>query len=123
MRAAATRQQTGQWAEAIVHEYLCEQGLRSVERNFRCKTGEIDLIMWHGLYLVFVEVRYRASQRYGGAIASINARKQAKLLQTAQYYLLKHPRLQNALCRFDTVLVSGSVDAPQIEWLQNAFTA
>ncbi len=111
----------GQWAEELAHTYLCEQGLLPLERNFRCKRGEIDLIMFDHDILVFVEVRYRKSQSYGGSLESINARKQQRILTTATYYLHTHRWAHQHPCRFDVVLLSGTTDNPQLRWIADAF--
>jgi len=89
-----------------------------VECNYRCRFGEIDLIMSEGKTLVFVEVRMRASDSFGGVAASITSVKQAKLLRTARHYLsgLKH----EPSCRFDAVLMTGA-NNPRIEWIRDAF--
>jgi putative endonuclease len=113
------RNKLGQWAEELAYQYLCEQGLQSVERNYRCKIGEIDLIMLDGKILVFVEVRYRKSQRYGGSMASIDTRKQQKILTVATAYLQKYN--QERQCRFDVVLVDGAIEKPQLNWISDAF--
>ncbi len=104
---------TGQAAEQAALDYLVQQGLTLVQRNFRCRHGEIDLIMQHHAALVFVEVRKRASARYGGAAASITASKQARLITAAQIYLqqYRHP----PACRFDAV----AIEKEKIIWLQN----
>ena len=108
----------GSDAEQTALSYLLNQGLLLVERNYRCRFGEIDLIMSEGKTLVFVEVRMRASDVFGGAAASITAAKQAKLLRAARHYLsgLRY----EPSCRFDAVLMSG-VHNPRIEWIRNAF--
>ncbi|MCK5877948.1 MAG: YraN family protein [Candidatus Marithrix sp.] len=111
--------QVGQWAEELAHTYLCKQGLQPVMRNYRCKIGEIDLIMTDGKILVFVEVRYRKYKRYGGSMASIDARKQRKILTVASHYLQSHNNEQQ--CRFDVILVDGAVEKPQLNWIADAF--
>jgi putative endonuclease len=111
------KQVTGQHGEDEALAYLQRQGLVAVERNFRCKAGEIDLIMRHGDTLVFVEVRKRADTRHGGAAASITASKQRKLLRAAQFYLLRF-RMPPA-CRFDVVAIDGG----SLNWIRNAITA
>jgi putative endonuclease len=109
---------TGRRAEDAALAYLGERGLRAVERNFRCRAGEIDLIMRDGACLVFVEVRYRSSDRYGSPAESVSARKQARLLAAAQYYLQMHPGQRELAMRFDVVAVRpGS----RIEWISDAF--
>lgn len=107
----------GAAAETLARQYLVGQGLRFVARNVRGRFGEIDLIMYHGPCLVFVEVRYRRSSGFGGAIASIDEKKQHKLSATALGYLQRHPH--DGPCRFDVVAIGGPAD--RIEWLQNAF--
>ncbi len=107
----------GAAAEQTAADYLARQGLTLVERNFRCRLGEIDLIMRDGQTLVFVEVRQRASQQFGGAAASIDSRKQQKLVATAQLYLAKSGKMPS--CRFDAVLMQGQT----IQWIRDAFGA
>jgi putative endonuclease len=96
---------------------LQRAGLKLVERNYRCRFGEIDLIVREGSTLVFVEVRMRTSERFGGAAASITSAKRAKLLRTARHYLAGIARAPQ--CRFDALLVNGRNYS--IEWLKNAF--
>ena len=95
----------GARAEALAAEYLERQGLTVLERNFRTRRGEIDLVMRDGAMLVFVEVRLRTSSAYGGAAASITPRKQARLIAAAQVYLARLGR--EPPCRFDAVLLEA----------------
>lgn len=113
-----SRNKQGAAAENLAAQYLQEQGLRLLERNYRVRGGEIDLIAQEGETLVFVEVRLRRSQRFGGAAASVDIHKQTKLLLAAQHYL----RGRDLPCRFD-VLLLDEIDAARIDWIQNAFTA
>jgi len=99
---------------------LRKHGLALIELNFSCRYGEIDLILQDQAYLVFVEVRYRKSSLYGGAIASIDARKQGKLRRSAEYYLIKRKK-PDCACRFDILCIDGNLDKPQFNWVQNAF--
>ena len=108
----------GEAAENLAAAYLQRAGLKLVERNYRCRFGEIDLIARDGATLVFVEVRMRSSERFGGAAASITRAKQHKLLRTARHYLAGIARAPQ--CRFDAMLINGNTNA--IEWLKNAFT-
>lgn len=108
----------GQLAEVMAATFLQKQGLKLVEKNFRCKYGEIDLIMQDGKTLVFVEVRLRSNQNYGGAAMSINQAKQQKLTRSAEHYLQTH-HIQSA-CRFDAILLQ-STQLNAVEWIQNAF--
>lgn len=111
----------GQRAEDAALAYLSERGLRVVERNFRCRAGEIDLIMRDGACLVFVEVRYRRSDRYGSPAESVAARKQARLLAAAQYYLQTHPAERALAMRFDVIAVKPAQPGLHIEWISDAF--
>ncbi|HEY6094918.1 MAG TPA: YraN family protein [Gallionellaceae bacterium] len=110
----------GAQAEQLAAQYLQQHGLRLLQRNYRCRYGEIDLICQHDDALVFVEVRLRSNAAFGGAAASIDARKQAKLLRSAQHYLSTLPRTPP--CRFDAILLQ-SADIHSIEWVKNAFAA
>ena len=106
----------GQSAESQAETFLKSQGLKPVVRNWRCRFGEIDLIMRDQDTLVFVEVRMRSRADFGGAAASVTPAKQKKLLAAARQYLsgLQHM----PLCRFDVVAISGQA---QLDWLRNAF--
>lgn len=108
----------GDEAEQYAERYLQSQGLVLVERNYRCRFGEIDLIMRDGLVTVFVEVRMRATQAFGGAASSITLSKQGKLMRAARQYLASLKSVPQ--CRFDAVLISG-MKGEEIEWLKNAF--
>lgn len=111
----------GAWAEALACADLEAHGLTLVERNFRMKCGELDLIMRDGGRLVFVEVRYRASERWGGGLASVTRPKQRRLISAARGFLRSRPHLGRLPCRFDVVAVSGTPEAPTLRWVQGAF--
>ena len=115
-KADDTTTARGREAEGRAAAYLASCGLREISRNFRVRGGEIDLIFRDGKVLVFVEVRQRSRSDFGGAAASITARKRQRLILAAQHYLLKHPDTD---CRFDCVLIEGD----RLEWLRNAFSA
>lgn len=108
----------GSDAEQIALSYLQRQDLVLVAQNYRCRFGEIDLIMREGATLVFIEVRMRGSEAFGGAATSITPAKQAKLLHTARHYLSQLK--SEPPCRFDALLLSGT-DGREIEWIQDAF--
>jgi putative endonuclease len=110
-----SKKQVGDDAERAAERYLITHGLSLVERNFRTRFGEIDLIMRDGDALVFVEVRLRKNDDFGGAAASIGTHKQRRIVAAAQQYIaaLRNP----PPCRFDAVLMMGT----QIEWLKDAF--
>ena len=102
--------------------YLQKQGLHLVTRNFSCKLGEIDLIMQEQAKLVFVEVRYRASKRYGGPAASVSRGKQMRIIRTAQWFLRAHFPGRPPSCRFDVIAIEGAHQA-DFNWIKNAFYA
>jgi len=114
-----SRQRDGAAAEALAAAYLERQGLAILARNYRCRGGEIDLVAREGATLVFVEVRLRRSTRFGGAGASVDARKRARILTAARHYL--GARAQPA-CRCD-VLALDALDPARIEWIRDAFGA
>ena len=110
---------TGQYAEEQARTHLERQGLRLLERNYRCRQGEIDLIMRDGEALVFIEVRYRKSAAFGSAIETVTAQKQRRLLATARHYL--QANRASSPCRFDVVGITGQSPGTQIEWIKDAF--
>lgn len=103
--------------EKKAEEYLKTLGFEIVERNFCCRQGEIDLIARDKNALVFVEVKYRKTEKYGLPAEAIDKRKQQKLYQTARYYLCTHGYGEEQVCRFDAVLILGE----EISLIQNAF--
>ncbi|MDX1803715.1 MAG: YraN family protein [Alcanivorax sp.] len=117
-----TSKDSGERAEHRASQWLAGQGLVLETRNFRCRQGEIDLIMLDGDTLVFVEVRWRRHHHFGGALASVDGHKQQRLIQAARHYLAKHPRHHHRPCRFD-VLGQEPDDNGTIryQWIQNAF--
>jgi putative endonuclease len=106
-------------AEALAADYLQERGLKIIARNYRCRLGEIDLIAREGRTTIFVEVRQRRSSAFGGAAASITARKRTRLIRAARHYLSRMDAMP--ACRFDALLIEG--DPPRIDWIRNAFGA
>jgi putative endonuclease len=117
----STTKQTGDAAEALALAHLQAAGLRLLARNYRTPGrggGEIDLVMQApGGILVFVEVRQRKSNAFGGAAASVSALKQRRIIFAARHYLQRLSQLPP--CRFDVV----SVGPAGVEWLQAAFAA
>ena len=118
MRTA--KQLAGDQSEDLAVAHLERAGLHVRARNYRFRGGDIDCIAIVGDTLVFVEVRYRKSSQFGGAAASIDTRKQQRIIHAAQVYLLKYPRQANRPCRFDCVLLD-SLHAEQIDWIKDAF--
>jgi len=111
----------GAWAETLACAELEARGLTLIERNFRMKCGELDLVMRDTRRVVFVEVRYRSSDRWGGGLASVTPAKQRRLIRAAQGFLRYRPDLRRLPCRFDVVAVSGKPETPLVRWVQGAF--
>ena len=116
---ASKKDNSGAAAETAALAWLQRQGLKLVERNWRCRAGELDLVLRDGATLVFVEVRLRGSQAFGGAAASVDAKKRAKLLAAAQLYLA---RAADQPCRFDVVTMTDG-NGRDLQWIRNAFDA
>jgi putative endonuclease len=112
----------GRRLEQAACDYLRDRGLEPLARNFRCRLGEIDLVMRDGPALVFVEVRYRRSSRFGHAAESIVAGKRRKVIMTARHYLQLHREHRGLPARFDVIAIAGGGDdAPVFEWIRDAF--
>jgi len=110
----------GRSAEARASRHLQRAGLTLRHENYRCRAGELDLVMeTPGGEIVFVEVRYRSREDYGGALASVDARKQQRLIRAARLYLAAQ-RLDERPARFDVVAVDGY---DRIRWVEAAFDA
>ena len=117
-----TTKAIGDSTEALAANYLKAQGLTLAAQNYSSKYGEIDLICQDEQTWVFVEVKYRRSAAYGGAISTISSTKQQKLKLCASFYLQQLGINEyNTSCRFDVVALQGNLTQPQITWLKNAF--
>ena len=118
----ADRKILGKWGEKYCHGFLKRKGLKTLTRNFSCKTGEIDLIMVDtDRTLVFIEVRTRADETFDSVESSITVPKKARLVRTARYFLATH-KIDNRPFRFDIVtIVLPPKGLPQIRHYQNAF--
>jgi putative endonuclease len=116
-----TRRREGQHWERRAESFLLRQGLTIVERNYNCRVGEIDLIMYDHSSLVFVEVKYRANTDYGDGAESVTRQKQLRISRTAAYYLSRNQRLANVPCRFDVISISGKRGNSHTDWIKNAF--
>ena len=112
----ASSRDLGDAKERLAEAYLRTQRLTPVARNHRCRLGEIDLVMRDGGTLVFIEVRYRRSDRFGTPAETVDRRKQRRLSAAASHYLQGHPT--TLPCRFDVVALSGD---NRIDWIKNAF--
>ncbi len=120
-RGRDTPTSIGRSAEDRALRYLEEAGLQLVQRNFRCRSGEIDLIMQDGRAVVFVEVRMRRHSRYGGAAGSIDASKLRRIHSAASLWLRIHRRQDQA--RIDVVTLDGErADTARIDWIRGVDT-
>ncbi|MEO5702606.1 MAG: YraN family protein [Gammaproteobacteria bacterium] len=111
----------GQQAEEFACRYLQAHGLQLVECNYRCSHGEIDLVMQDGQSTVFVEVRYRRSQRFGGGIESVDYHKQSRLIATALHYLQHNKKAARQPSRFDVIAMEPGLQQDQVQWIKDAF--
>ena len=107
---------SGKYCEERALKYLKTCKLKLLARNYSSRHGEIDLIMQDKDTLVFVEVRYRKHDNYGGALESVDHYKQSRIAATAESYLQTHP--WDGPCRFDIVAIQGDAK-PQ--WIVGAF--
>ncbi|HFQ13242.1 MAG TPA: YraN family protein [Gammaproteobacteria bacterium] len=123
MTQGKTTRRIGRETEALACAYLQARGLRLLERNYSTAAGEIDLIMTDRHCLVFVEVRYRRSDRFGSGAETVTAGKQRKLLATAAGYLQRHPERAGSAARFDVVSIGGQGQRHTINWIRDAFQA
>lgn len=114
---------TGGRAEELAQRFLEARGLELVARNFRCRAGEIDIVMLDGAELVFVEVRYRASGAMVGPAVSISRAKCRRLLLAAAFFLQARRQFAGRAARFDVLAMSGPLEAPACDWIRCAFTA
>jgi putative endonuclease len=114
------KQLFGKRGEVAAERYLKEKGYVVVERNYRCASGEVDLIVLDGRVIVFVEVKTRSGDRFGTPAEAVERRKQRKMIRAAQYFLA-HNRLGERDARFDVVGISWPGREPRIEHIENAF--
>ncbi len=114
-------QSSGRSAETLALRHLCNSGLRLLARNWSCRSGELDLVMLDGDTVVFVEVRYRRHAAWGGALESVDARKQQKLIKTAQLFLQNESRWAHNPCRFDVIAIAPAGQTQDLNWIRNAF--
>ena len=117
MFEAKNKRTTGSHYENLVAAFLQNQGYEILERNFRCRSGEIDLIARDGRYLVFIEVKFRSSGNAGSALEAIDARKAAQVRRVASVYLYQKRYSEHTPVRFD----AAGVDGDRITYIKNAF--
>lgn len=116
------RKDAGDSAEQAAFDFLLGKGLKAVARNYRCRGGEIDLIMLHGTVLVLVEVRYRSSSEFGGGAASVTWHKQRRIITAARHLMLTRIDLRRYPARFDVIAVSPGPSGLSFDWIRAAFT-
>ena len=119
------RQMIGKDAEQKALKFIEQQGLNIITTNYHCRLGEIDLIARDKKTLVFIEVRARSHQQWGGASASVDSRKQRKIIKAAAHFLSKHQAYRDSACRFDVIAFeakphSGTGDSCPV-WYKDAF--
>lgn len=113
----------GRRAEDLARRHLEALGLQLLERNYRCRAGEIDLVMLDGTTLALVEVRSRSTSAHGGAAATVGARKQQRFIRAARHLMLTRPEYRKLAARFDVVAIDAGPDGgpPVVRWIRDAF--
>lgn len=111
------KRQVGAEYEKRAEQFLCKEGILILERNFRCRQGEIDLIGKHQNCLVFVEVKYRSSNQAGLPEEAVGIAKQKRICRVAEFYLYTHQQYGNCMIRYDVVAIAGN----QLRWYPDAF--
>ena len=111
----------GRHGEKSAEQALRRHGLETLERNYRCRWGEIDLVMLDGRCTVFVEVRLRKSGAMVSAVESVGARKQQRLIRASRHYLMTHPVAEDRPARYDVVAISETGGDNELHWLKDAF--
>jgi putative endonuclease len=117
------RRLIGAQAEKAAREFLAGHGLKPLLANYRCRVGELDLVLRDGAALVVAEVRLRGSTRFGGASASIDARKRRRIAQATRHLLLMRRDLRTLPVRFDVIAIDAANSPCGIEWIRGAFAA
>lgn len=115
-----TRQRGRAW-EQVAESLLRRQGLRTLTANYQCRSGELDLVMLDGAVLVFVEVRYRHSDRFGSGADSVTRAKQRRIISAARQFLARHTQHRQRPCRFDVVSIGGTGNGIRLNWIRSAF--
>jgi putative endonuclease len=116
------RSQGSQW-EKLAESFLHKRGLKTLERNYYSRFGEIDLIMMDRQTLVFTEVRYRSNSAFGSGAESVTLTKQKRITRAAQRFLQHHQHHASLACRFDVVSMSNEEGRMLFDWIRNAFDA
>lgn len=117
------RQALGRSAEDLAAAHLQAAGAQIMLRNFRRRTGELDLVAKHEGTLLIVEVRLRSREDYGGAAASVDAAKRRRIVRTAQQLLQSRREFAHWPVRFDVLVVTPTAAPWRVEWIRHAFEA
>ena len=120
-----SRHAAGIQAESTALDFLSQKGLILLERNYRCRAGELDLVLRDGDTLVVAEVRYRRATAFGSAAQSVGSAKRRRLINATQHFLMTHPEVGELAVRFDVVALDGGVanNDVRIQWIKDAFQA
>lgn len=118
-----TTRQRGEHWEQVAESFLQRRGLKTLERNYLCRFGEIDLVMLDGETLVFAEVRYRANPRHGSGADSVTYAKQRRIISAARRFIQYHPETSTRPCRFDVLSIGNETGGTRVNWIQDAFNA
>ena len=110
------RSKGSEW-ELKAGEFLSRHGIQVLEYNFRCKIGEIDIVGTDGKFLIFFEVKYRSSNKYGYAVEAVNKKKQSVILKVSDYYRITHNISPIQSVRYDVVAIENNI----IKWIPGAF--
>ena len=123
--APETTTAAGRRGEDVACRHLESQGLRLLERNYRCRAGEIDLVMLDAGTLVLVEVRSRSSATHGSAAATVGSRKQRRFIVAARHLLLTRAAYRRLAVRFDVLAIDAApAGGPaRLTWIRDAFRA
>ena len=117
-----TRQRGNHW-EQVAEGFLNKRGLKTLERNFEVRFGEIDLVMLDQDTLVFAEVRYRENDRHGSGADSVTRTKQQRITRAAHHYLQRNPGSHLRPCRFDVISIGTVEGRTVLNWIRDAFEA
>lgn len=119
----ARRLESGRRAERLARRYLEKRGLRLVSANYRCRYGELDLVMRDGDRLAIIEIRYRRDERFMSPAESVDLAKRLRIFRASLHFLQHNPKHGQKPLRFDIVSLSGPLDDSRIDWMPGAFTA
>ena len=122
-KSIKTKREIGDELENYASLELTKKEIKIVTTNYLCKMGEIDIIARDKKNLLFIEVRYRKNEHYGGSVASVNVKKQQRITRAAEHYLQKHQLTNKVACRFDVFAITGNLNQLEYNWIKAAFNA